>query len=215
MNIAADMNSTQYDIYEVNRALREQFLQSKSEKVLIPYIMSEVLYPIEDYPNVVKLLKENFDIITDVRLLYMGSHLLSWWKFEDNFFLDILFRKLPTMTPFEQAIVYYLKADDLNTLKKTDYEFKQYKEYLRKSVALSKGCRFASNRYFLAENESVFQAKILLQEAWEMVEKTHPTEERGEVPLSYRLDIQNWINEFILGLCGYLPNEIEGRLSIL
>lgn len=183
---------------KINHRLCAQFRNERSEENLKQYVMSELLSPIEDYPHVIDLVLSNLDIIQDFRLVFIASYLHTGWKTGQNKLLEYLNGKVEKMTNYEKAIFWYLNAYDLGRRKNANINLRM--EYLRKSISYSTNTFFAYNRYDLSKLETGPNAQKLLDEARSNVIEIMTDSDAKERPIEYWLDIQRWLDEFILGI---------------
>ena len=189
------------DAFEISNEIKLRFEANKTEENLCMYVMAELLTPIEDKYHAMDLIRDNIAIVTDNRLLYLGAEISAGWNPGDQFFLNILDQKLPTATEEEKAIIYYLNAIEISPYSalRDPVCMEQYRSCLQKSVACSSNMYFAYNRSDLAAISPKREAVKLLQEGKETVrcilsEADYKSDSHNE------LDIQNYIDEFILGI---------------
>ena len=72
--------------------------------------------------------------------------------------------------------------------------------------------KFANNRYYLSLTQKGEQAKTLLEDAYKNVKEIIDMDELTKKPTEYWFDIQNWIDEFILGIT---PSKIGKYKALL
>ena len=186
------------DVFELNKKLKKKFELDRTEENLRQYVMSELLSPIEDFPNVIELVMNNINIIQDFRLVFIASYLHTGWKTGHNMLLEYLNGKVEKMTNCEKAIFWYLNAYDLGRRKNANINLRM--EYLRKSISYSTNTFFAYNRYDLSKLETGPNAQKLLDEARSNVIEIMMVSDTKEKPIEYWLDVQRWLDEFILGI---------------
>ena len=74
----------------VNKQLKDEFEKNRNYFNLERYVMSELLSPIQDYENAIKIIKSNMNLISDLKLIYIGAYLSSECFQRDNEFLKML-----------------------------------------------------------------------------------------------------------------------------
>ena len=189
-----------YDI--LNEKMRLQYEASPTEDNFKLYVMSELLPMIENYIRVQELIYEKIETVTDKKLLIIAAFLNIYWPADmENVFLEKLNQSLESAEDSEKAIIYYLNAYKMETDNLTckNLDLQRYIDFLEKSVDCSKNMRFASNRIDLAEVSRGLKAKkLFLQGVADIHFRTR--EEFEKLPDSYYLDMQNWIDEEILGI---------------
>ena len=185
-----------------NEQMRKQFLQTGDYMDFERYVMSESLYLIEDYGNMIKLIRENSYRFLNIKLLFIGSHLISWGSYGRNDLLEILNILYPYFPDREKAIVSFLNAYDIyqNQLSYGfDYDYRsdpRYKQFLIQSTQFD--VPFVLNRMLLAEISSEEDAKLLYRKAKESV-KVIFDDEPGETSLEEEIQPDGFIEEFITG----------------
>lgn len=182
-----------------NKSLRDAFNQSGTEDALIRYMMSEIMSPIEDYDSVIELAQTNKNIISDLRIYFLAAYLSSEWTPGDNYFLHALNDMFAHSDDRVKAIICYLNAHHLLFQSPSERYVKERRAYLYESVAYSKNDAFSNNRYELALMEEGPRKNDLMLEALHNVSEVITAEQLTAKAMDYWLDIQRWINEFILG----------------
>lgn len=185
------------EILELNKKLKQEFEIYPTEEHLEKYVMSELLPPIEDYDNVLLLIRDNLQIIKTRSLLYLAAEICNSWPIMDNVFIQILEELLENSSDSEKAITYYLLSDYV--VWKYGKKDTRVRKYLELSVRYSKNMKFVNNRIYLAEYLDKNQKLEMLEDALSNVEFIYaaPFE---DYPLDYWLDSQREINERILGI---------------
>ena len=110
---------TMDEIYAYNEYLRQEYERTHDISVLEKYIVSETVCPIEDFENAKKLIRAHYREQTNSTLLIIGAHLAQYWGVDHNDFLDILNAMYDYLPTEEQAIISYLRAEEM----RRDYGF--------------------------------------------------------------------------------------------
>ena len=185
----------------LNEKMLLEYEANPNERNFTLYVMSELLTPIEDFYHVMDLIEGMINKISDDRLLYIASYLSTDWRIgRENIFLKTLNSKLNSSSDSEKAIIYYLNAYDIDGPGVQTRDLKKYKYFLEQSIKHSANMRFANNRLDLARIVDDDTSQNLLKEARNNVQPHMSIEELRQMPDSFWLDIQNWIDEHILGL---------------
>jgi len=185
----------------LNRKMQLRYEQDPTEDNFTAYIMSELLSPIEDYYHVMNLIEDRMNEIKDDRLLYLASYLNTDWGIgKANVFLAKLNEKVESASDNEKAIIYYLNAYDMNKPGGGSFDREKYKLYLQQSIKHAKEMSFSSNRRDLAKIVGENESKNLLKEAKDNVKYVLSMEELRQLSDEYWLDIQRWVDEYILGI---------------
>ena len=185
------------EIYAYNEYLRQEYERTHDISVLEKYIVSETAYPIEDFDNAKKLIRSHYHELTNSTLLIIGAHLAQYWGVDHNDFLDILNAMYDYLPKKEQAIISYLRAEEM--LRDYDFDYKnsaEYKQHLIDSVSKS-DFPFVYNREKLAEVSPPEQEIALLQEAIAYTDVSVALAEH--IPDTYFCEPKAFIDEFILG----------------
>ena len=180
------------EIYAYNEYLRQEYERTHDISVLEKYIVSETVCPIEDFENAKKLIRAHYREQTNSTLLIIGAHLAH-----HNDFLDILNAMYDYLPKKEQAIISYLRAEEM--LRDYDFDYKNsaaYKQHLIDSVSKS-DFPFVYNREKLAEVSPPKQAAALLREAIAYTDVSVALEEH--TPDAYFCEPKAFIDELILG----------------
>ena len=206
MEYASDINKRLEDegkrVAIFNEQMRDKFLQTGDYIDFERYVMSESLYLIEDYGNMIKLIRENSYRFLNIKLLFIGSHLISCDNYGRNDLLEILNILYPYFPDREKAIVSYLNAYDINMNQVSygySYDYRsdpQYKQYLIQSTQFD--IPFVYNRMLLAEISSEEDAKRLYRKAKGSVKVIYD-DEPGETSLEEDIQPDGFIEEFITG----------------
>jgi hypothetical protein len=160
--------------------------------------MSELLNPIQDYVNANQIIRDNIDLLENLDLLYIATYLSSEYLFEENEFLKLLEQKIEIVSNKDKAIIYFLKANNIICTDKKWQKNDKCKEYLQKSVELSKGFEFANNRFYLAQCLDN-NASILAHETLNNIINIENFETLQQKNKEYWLSSTRFIDEFILG----------------
>lgn len=183
--------------YEYNEFLRQEYEKTHSIAVLERYIVSETVSPIGDYEHARQLIREHYLEQTNSTLLIIGAHLVQYWSDDHNEFLDILTAMYDYLPEKEQAIISYLKAEEMRRDFSFDYMHSpQYKQHLLESVAKT-GIPFVNNRVKLAELCQAQQAIELLRSAISYIDVDYAN--KTDIPDEYFCEPSTFINEFICG----------------
>lgn len=182
---------------QLNENLHRQFDMTGTYASFEPYAMSELLSPIEDYLNFLKLVQENYNLLQDYNLTYIAAYLDSLWHVGNKFFINILNEMVASMSFEDKSIVYYLNALEIRS--NEPQNIIGYKYFLKKSVECSQAIKFVNNRYDLASVLKGKEAKELMTEAVKNVSEVLSDKQIAEKDVQYWLSSQYYIDEFILG----------------
>lgn len=183
----------------LNARLKNEFFTNRSYSSLEKYVMSELLSPIEDYYNAVGIVCKNLDLIKDLELLFVATHLNSEYSIGYNNLLGIINSKIDGADDKDKAVIYYLNAHNIIcNNKKWKYD-KECLLNLKKSVDLSKSFNFANNRYYLAQCINTQNAKSFAQEYIRNVTEKHTESSLKNLPEEYWFSPLSFVKEFILG----------------
>jgi len=162
--------------------------------------MSELLSPIEDFFNAVKIICENFDLLENLNLLYIATYLNSQYSMGYDHLLPKLKSMLKNVGDKDKAIIYYLNANEIICKNKEWQTNKECVSYLKKSVELSNNFKFVNNRFYLAQCVKNSIAKKLAVESLNNVDCTHTFESLQKLSQDYWFSSQSFVDEFILGI---------------
>lgn len=182
---------------QLNENLRRQFNIVGTYAAFEPYAMSELLSPIEDYLNFLKLVQENYNLLQGYNLMYISAYLNSLWHVGNQFFMNALNETKASMSFENKSIVYYLNALEIRSNESRNIT--EYKYFLEKSVECSQTIKFVNNRLDLAGVLKGKAAKELMTEAIKNVSEVLSDKQIAEKDVQYWLSSQYYIDEFILG----------------
>jgi hypothetical protein len=185
------------NVEQLNDNLHRQFVMTGTYAAFEPYAMSELLSPIEDYLNFLKLVQENYNLIKGYNLLHIAAYLNSLWRVGNKFFINALNETEATMSLKDKSIVYYLNALEIRSYEPNNIT--EYKYFLEKSVECSKAFKFVNNRFDLASILKGKAARDLMAEAIKNVSEVLSDKQIAEKNVQYFLSSQRYIDEFILG----------------
>ena len=186
-------------IEELNKTYKAEYEKQGGLDRFVKYVMSETISPIEDYPNIVNLIRANYHKQINGELLIIGAYLAIQWTEHYNELLDILNMMRPCFPDKEKAIVHYLNAYKLYVRDENYLSNPYYKMELRESIRYN--IPFVNNRFQLAECSAKEDAQRLFGEALKNVQEIFSEEAIMKLPLEHFLEPQSFINEFILGIC--------------
>lgn len=182
---------------QLNENLRRQFNIVGTYAAFEPYAMSELLSPIEDYLNFLKLVQENYNLLQGYNLMYISAYLNSLWHVGNKFFINALNETEASMSFENKSIVYYLNAFEIRSNEPRNIT--EYKYFLEKSVECSQTIKFVNNRLDLAGVLKGKMARDLIAEAIKNVSEVLSDKQIAEKDVQYWLCSQYYIDEFILG----------------
>ncbi len=186
------------DVEELNEHLRDAYAKTPSMENLERYVMSELLDPIEDFRNAVRIIEQNYSEAVSDSLLMVGAHCASYWPpSAQNALLLALNRRYLSLSERDKAIVCYLNAYQIQATYPDYRKNEMYRRFLLDSMKYSGP--FVNNRIALAEIVSKEEAKALYGEAVKNVTHVSDMEELKALPDEFWLDPQYYIDEFILG----------------
>ena len=182
---------------ELNRKLKDEYEGNGGLELFTKYVMSEALPPIEDYENIVRIIRENYHKQISVDLLIIGAYCAIYWTHSDSEMLEILNLLRPFLPDKQRAIVHYLNAYKLRLLDDDYLSNHIYQTEL--TASLITNVAFVNSRLMIAELLPEKEAKKYYSDAVDNVQEVFTEEELGEISQEYSLDPQSFINEFILG----------------
>ena len=189
------------DLVEYNEFLRQEFEKNGDIETLRKYVLTEVLAPIYDQENAVRIIRKYKDTYQDPTLLIIGAYVLTEWLFDEihNDFLDDLNQMRDRLTDRELAIMYYLNAYHMEGRREDGYyaDRPEYRENLLRSVACKEP--LVNNRMDLARISTEEERKRLYAEALSNVVKVDSLEEIMAMPHEAFAEPDQFINEFITG----------------
>ena len=185
-------------VEEYNEYLRKEYEKTKSVELLEKYIISETLSPLEDYQNVIRIIRSNYPININVHLLYIGAYCISGWLIEErNEMLDILNDMYLHLSNRDKSIVCFLNAYQLRFADKKYSHNPKYKEWLLDSIRLNDAV--VKSRIYLAALYPQPMASEIYAEALARVQKVYEEKEIIEMGVEDFSNIDAFINEHILG----------------
>lgn len=176
----------------VNKQLKDEFEKNRNYFNLERYVMSELLSPIQDYENAIKIIKSNMNLISDLKLIYIGAYLSSECFQRDNEFLKMLNGNITNLPDNDKSIIYYLNAIN------SEYKSPEYIKYLKLSVNYAKDMKFVNCYKYLA-NVSPDKSKELYKKALENIVIVYTIQELKNASIDFYLSAQRYIEEYILG----------------
>jgi hypothetical protein len=185
------------DIVAYNQQLRQEYEKTGNIKLLGKYVMSETIAPIADFPNAIKIIRENYSYHTDTTLLSIGAYLASGWTSGDNELLDILNKMYIYLPKKEKSIISLLNAHHLSFIDKKYMANPEYERYLLQSI--ENDDTSVKNKVRIAKLYSKDKAKKLYQEAIRNVIEIHSMDYIENLTLEQMVQPQAFINEFIVG----------------
>jgi len=186
------------NLISYNQQLSREFAENPTPERLARYAVSETLAPIEDYPNAVKIILDNYPRYTDLTSLIIGAYASSGWCGSKNELLNILNQKADQMSDQEHAILCFLNA---HHLRMTDCRYSEKPEYSENLITSTrKGIPFVFNYLYLSELESdKIKSQELLSLAVENVQKVYSAKEIDDLTLEQFASPQFFIDHYILG----------------
>ena len=200
----------QYDESEKLYNYQTLLLSEVTEKTLTDTVLKmallQALPPVEDFYEVIKILKAYYQQDKDVRIWILGSFLSSKWENykENEFLIDAETVLEEAHTNQQKAIIFYLMAFDIFMHSAVSEERDNYTELLSHSVELSE--RFAYNYYRLAEVSERKKAKELMKKALSQVENVCNEDDCKRLTLENFASYDFFLNEHILGIDLSYPN---------
>jgi len=194
-DINARMGMRRKEVHQINRQCKEEYERYGGIEFLTKYIMSELISPIEDYENVISIIRNNYYSQISGEILLIGAYLNIQWSSSDNEILQILHSMYPYLPSKEKAIVNYLNAHQI-FIKDKDYRRNErYKTELEKSIEYD--VKFVNNHIkmagLLCEEGARAHYTVALANVVEIFD------EATETDWSFLLTPQSFIGEFILG----------------
>lgn len=182
---------------ELNRKLQKEYNTNQQINTLLRYVLSEMLPPIGDYENVIRIIRDNYRFNINSTLLIIGSYTLSEWSQEENEMLHMLNSMSTFLTKKEQAIISFLNAHYIRFRDKNYMNNILYRNYLLESVNID--VPFVFNRLWLAEISSVEISRKLKEEALNCIMKVYSSKEINELSVQDFVEPEFFLNEKILG----------------
>lgn len=184
------------DRISFNETAKLKFEQEGGAENFTTYVMSEILSPIEDYENAVKIIKAHCNQQIDTNLLIIGAYLTAIWPFEkNNELLELLNKKYDNLANSEKAIVNYINAK--NIFFRRGEKGKAYRDELMKSMEydfpfVNNHCDYAT---ISAPEDAVKHYELALKN----VEAVFSERDIQALPEQYFFSPQSYIKEFVLG----------------
>lgn len=186
------------DIVCYNNELASKFSSSPNPTILLQYIVSEILPPICDYENAIKIVQENYPTYADYTALIIGAYLFSEWCVGRNELLGELNQIIDGLPEKEKAIVYFLNANHLRHIDENYAKNPAYLHNLIKSTEIQ--IPFVRNWLWFSELQtSSEQAKVCISTANNNVQKVYSSQEISELLIEQMATPDFYINEHILG----------------
>jgi len=184
-------------IEELNKNLKIEYETFGGHDLLVKYIMSETIAPIEDYENVVALIRENYQKYTNVELLIIGAYSAMYWTHTDSEMLGILNLMSPFLQDRERAIIHYLNAYKIYMI---DGDFILRKDECCAELNASEllNIPFVNNKLMMAELATQNKQQHY-SNALSNVQEVFVKDRNVDVSVEHLLNPQSFINEFILG----------------
>lgn len=185
------------DIVDYNKYLFNQYKISNDIKIFEKYVISELLPPIGDYINAVKLIRENYSKFISFKLLIVGAYISSEWHIGENEMLDILNKMCEYLSPKYQSMVWWLNAHHLQFYDRNFESNKDYKRFLLNSVECDKSGVF--NLLALAridKKECKYTGDDILKNIHTI---NNPLDENSSMTLEQCTDPTFYIEEHIWG----------------
>ena len=184
-------------VEELNKKLKSEYERHGGLELLTKYIMSETIAPIEDYENVVKIIRENYNEQINVELLIVGAYSALLWMHSSNEMLEILNLMCPFLPDRERSIIHYLNAYKLYI---TDGDYASQREYYEELYAsLIPNVPFVNNRLKIAELLTGTEAQKYYTEAMNNIQEIFSKDDVPEFSAKCALSTQGFIDELILG----------------
>lgn len=182
---------------ELNKQLKTEYERYGGLESLTKYILSETVAPIEDYENVVTIIRENYNRHVSVELLIVGAYSSLFWTNSSNEMLEVLNLMSPFLPDKEKGIIHYLNAYKLRMI---DCDYSSQQEYYEELYAsLLSDVPFVNNRLKIAELLTGSDAQKYYAEAIDNVQEIFSEDKVSNISSECFLSIQSFIDEFILG----------------
>ena len=207
------ISETNKNIEKLNKQLKSEYEKNGDLKSFAKYIMSELLAPIEDYENIVKLIRENYKKHISLELLIIGAYSAIYWMNSNTEMLKMLNLMRPFLPDYERAIIHYLNAYKMFM---TDDDYLSKQEYrVELNASLIAGVPFVNNRLMIAELTG-HEARKYYSEALDNVKEVFSENKNTDATVECLLNPQSFIKEFILGLymCKKKYDDITIKISM-
>ena len=183
------------NIESLNKFFKSEYEQYGGIDLLIKYVMSETIAPIEDYTNVANIVKNNVHTQISGDLLIIGAYSAIGWTNPQNELLNVLNVMYPYFPDEGKAIIHYLNSNLIYT--KTN--MKGNSDYLNELYkTLDYDVPFVNNRLRIAEHCPKESVKYYA-EALKNIQVVYSKEDVMQFPIEHFLQPRSFINEHILG----------------
>lgn len=181
----------------INQKIRMEFENKGGLELLVKFVMSEILSPIEDFQSAINIIRKNYHKCVNCQLLIIGSFLISSWNFGKNEFLCILNSMHDFLPDKYKAIVHFLNAYDIIQQDEENMDFnKCYSELMK---TLDYNINFVYNYYHIANLVNAKESVAYYQNALNNVLVVNSEEDIMKLNVEYFLNPESFINERILG----------------
>jgi len=187
------------ELYDYQCYLLNQISEETLTDIVLQVAILQTFPPVEDYNEVIKILRAYFEQNKDIRICILGAYLSSTWEnYKVNDFLGEISDLFQNADDQQKSILYYLMAYDIYKRNEITNQKDRYVELLNKSVTLSK--RFYYNYCLLAKISDRKRAKELMRIGLSQVEKINSESDSKKMTISYFVKYESFVNEYILGI---------------
>jgi hypothetical protein len=186
------------DVIEYSEKIKVEFMKNGGVDLLSRYVMSEILPPICDYKNAVKIIQSQYKNQITCELLIIGAFLTIQWLTSKNEMLGMLNLMYNFLSDKEKSIINYLNALSISFFDENYKNNKEYHEELIKSVSFD--VPFVYNRVRMARLLETKDSNKYYKEAINNIEKISNEKEIKDMIINDFVDPKNLINEEILGI---------------
>ena len=168
-------------------------------KVLEQLVMNYIVFQ-EDIHKAIEFSEKYYYLVDTLELMYVVTYNAIIWHINSEIWLDRLDKTFTKNTKYDRAVMYYLKA--LYYMhNQNDKALSLY--YLKCSVDCSSGYNFVNNRLDIASLLKGRESRYYYREALNNVSSVFDSDEAINTSEDYYININNWIDEYILGIIMY------------
>jgi len=202
------------EVNALNKKFKLEYEKYRNQISFTKFIMSEAMTPIEDYPNIVNLIRTNEEKVVCVDILLIGTYLAIIWTENYDEMLNMMNLRYNTFSNREKAIAHYLKSYKMLFLEEDYLSNPSYMNELYS--ALNYDNTFVNCHRRIAES-----GKIAIDEAHKHyiaalhnIEKVLSFETVKHNTLKYRLNPKQFIKKYIWGSI-VSEDDYQNLLSVI
>lgn len=182
------------------KELENRFQTNKTYENLRQLVMGYLVIN-EDYKKAIEETNKYLYLVVDLKLLFVIAYNSIEWQISPHEWIKEIENRIDPNADKSMAIYYYLKAMEI---KRTDSSRKNdYIKNLQQSIYYSNAFPFANNRFALSKELSTKEAKKYYDDAVRNIIIVYREEDVIMESIEELLDVEKWIEEFIMGIRMY------------